>query len=374
MTNVKVFLAVAGAGKTYTICNTIDPLKRNLILSYTHENIINITTELTKKWGNVPKKTRVMTFDYFLVSAFIRPFLNWIQRELFGRTPERIARVDLFPLPPVNPVDRQSLWLHSQKNFCHYFSGPANDRSLRLDTCSELPLLDNSIKNPNGLFQMALNRLNNFFDCYYIDEFQDYRQSNFDLMVKMMQNVPQGFLYGDYYQHSVSGANNTGKPFGKSSTYDNFKKDLWKLGFVVDENSLSRTRRCAPEVCNYIRSKLQISIFPEPSMGRKGSVNACFTKEALFAAIQNGKTQFLTLKSEPMINSITFGASKGDTFENTIVVLPNTCIMEGQNGCKELKVPEKSVMKNKIYVALTRATGNVYLTDLDTTKACFSMF
>jgi hypothetical protein len=48
--------------------------------------------------------------------------------------------------------------------------------------------------------------------------------------------------------------------------------------------------------------------------------------------------------------------------------------MEGQNGCKELKVPEKSVMKNKIYVALTRATGNVYLTDLDTTKACFSMF
>ena len=42
----RVILAVAGAGKTYHICHTIDPTKRNLILAFTHENIFNIQKEL----------------------------------------------------------------------------------------------------------------------------------------------------------------------------------------------------------------------------------------------------------------------------------------------------------------------------------------
>ena len=34
----RVILAVAGAGKNYHICNTIDQTKRNLILAYTTEH------------------------------------------------------------------------------------------------------------------------------------------------------------------------------------------------------------------------------------------------------------------------------------------------------------------------------------------------
>lgn len=40
-------LAVAGAGKTYTLCNSIDINEKNLILAYTNENVHNITNELS---------------------------------------------------------------------------------------------------------------------------------------------------------------------------------------------------------------------------------------------------------------------------------------------------------------------------------------
>ena len=46
----QVILAVAGAGKTYHICHKIDPIKRNLILAYTNENIYNIKKELCHKY------------------------------------------------------------------------------------------------------------------------------------------------------------------------------------------------------------------------------------------------------------------------------------------------------------------------------------
>lgn len=49
----RVILAVAGAGKTYHICHNINPDKKNLILAFTHENIYNITKELTKSFGSI---------------------------------------------------------------------------------------------------------------------------------------------------------------------------------------------------------------------------------------------------------------------------------------------------------------------------------
>lgn len=47
----KVILAVAGAGKTYHICDSLNPKKKNLILAFTHENVHNILTELVKKYA-----------------------------------------------------------------------------------------------------------------------------------------------------------------------------------------------------------------------------------------------------------------------------------------------------------------------------------
>ena len=99
-----------------------------------------------------------MTFDYFLISAFARPFLRRIQAEIFGKTPEEITRIDLFPLPSVNPNDGKTFILNSPKYFCHYFSGNKGNYALRLDSCADLPLMDKTFKDGKTLFQTAMFR------------------------------------------------------------------------------------------------------------------------------------------------------------------------------------------------------------------------
>lgn len=70
----QIILAVAGAGKTYHICHSIDPTKKNLILAYTHENIHNIENELCDAHKSVPELTTVMTFDSFVYRHLICPY------------------------------------------------------------------------------------------------------------------------------------------------------------------------------------------------------------------------------------------------------------------------------------------------------------
>ena len=48
----KIMLAVAGAGKTYELCHSINKEQRNFLLAYTNENIKNIEKEVIDKAEN----------------------------------------------------------------------------------------------------------------------------------------------------------------------------------------------------------------------------------------------------------------------------------------------------------------------------------
>ena len=74
----KVILAVAGAGKTYKICQMIDMDKKNLILAFTHENIKNIENGLIKRFKRIPNKTFVMTFHSFVSCSPVILYLEFI--------------------------------------------------------------------------------------------------------------------------------------------------------------------------------------------------------------------------------------------------------------------------------------------------------
>ena len=49
----RVILAVAGAGKTYTLCKNVDANKRNIILAFTNQNIKNISKELNENHDEI---------------------------------------------------------------------------------------------------------------------------------------------------------------------------------------------------------------------------------------------------------------------------------------------------------------------------------
>lgn len=231
---------------------------------------------------------------------------------------------------------------------------------MKNDQISTLVLCD-SLKFSNGktLFDYGISRVNKFFDCLYIDEFQDYRKDKYNLMVKIMHNVTNGTMYGDYYQHSVAGEQNSGCPFLSKTTYDKFVKEMRKNKFDVDNLSLLKTRRCSESVCEFIRAKLKIEIYSEESMNRTGKISYVMTNEKLRDIISNGKIKILSLNKIDNCYTITYGLAKGNTYENTLVVIPDKYLVSEEEGL--LSIDDGS-MKNKIYVALTRATGNTYIT------------
>ena len=96
----RIILAVAGAGKTYTLCNCLNPNERNMILAFTNRNIYNIQRELIKNYGTLPKYTKIMTFHSFIYQFCIQPFLPSIFK-IFQTEPFNIEGVSM-KNPPEN--------------------------------------------------------------------------------------------------------------------------------------------------------------------------------------------------------------------------------------------------------------------------------
>lgn len=63
-----------------------------------------------------------------------------------------------------------------------------------------------------------MNTINMFYDQLMIDEFQDFREYDYDLMTTLSKYVNNILLVGDYYQHSVSAINNSFKKERSSSS------------------------------------------------------------------------------------------------------------------------------------------------------------
>ncbi|WP_071602055.1 UvrD-helicase domain-containing protein [Megasphaera sp. BL7] len=199
-----------------------------------------------------------------------------------------------------------------------------------------------------------------FYEAIYVDEFQDFREKDFEIIKMMVLNVENILLVGDYYQHSVSGKNNTGMPFKdgkKSISYEQFISELASCGFEVDSHSLNKSRRCSAEVCTFIREKLGIKIFSKDiHQGKIIEVPEDRVKEI----ISNDDIVKLVYSNAKSYNCFckNWSYSKGDTYDSICVVLTeksNNIFKENWNN----NLSESS--RNKLYVALTRSSGDVYI-------------
>ena len=76
MDNKRLIHAVAGSGKTTKIIESIDPQKRNLILTYTETNQNTIRAKLIEKFGYIPESTFIFGVFEFLYSFCLVPYLG----------------------------------------------------------------------------------------------------------------------------------------------------------------------------------------------------------------------------------------------------------------------------------------------------------
>ena len=282
----KVILAVAGSGKTYHICHAINREKRNLILAFTKANVANIKRELEDAFGSIPRHTIVQTFDSFVYQNFILPHERTI-RLFFGSPGFKstgITMVDPPPKPKSKKKSGKTSEVRSEDGeredgqriqatkgryypkdkLQHYIT---NSHEYYCATLSELALyvdfsnLKNNerLKKEESLIVKALRRLGIFYDSILIDEFQDFRRYDFDLLMRLVKGDFDLVMVGDYFQHSVAPFNNYGKPFDNKDLKD-FVRFLKKQGFEVDQSTLLSSRRCSVGVCDFVSKKLNVPI------------------------------------------------------------------------------------------------------------------
>lgn len=368
----RIILAVAGAGKTYYICHAINPNKRNLILAYTNENIHNIRKELRDAYGCIPEFTQVMTFHSFVYRNMILPYEPSIATHFGCSSFSGQGICTLDPPPRLIKDDKGERVPNPnylpKSTFSHYVTKKGQ---YYCATLSELVLQVK--KRRESLVKRIAARLNMFFDNILIDEFQDFREHDYDLIKALAKQLNQVLLVGDYYQHSVSATNNSGKPFKNRSndvSYNDFLTELRQAGFEVDITTLEKSRRCSTEICNFVSHKLGIHIVSHDD--HKGSV--IWADSIATEILENEKIIKLVIQesSNYSFPALNWSYSKGDTVDSACVILTEKFETLDSNSFSIREIPVST--RNKLYVAMTRSCGDLYLIKFSTFRALKKLY
>lgn len=358
MGNKKIILAKAGAGKTQYVTSHSDFIgKRVLYLTYTNENIFNIKSRVNASNHEV-KNVTVSTYHSFLLNYFFRPFVHIFENETNGK----------FDLDP------EMNWVRST-DIPRRKGIKMNTVDYWIDEGGRLygNRLSNFILHVDTAFKKGMRRLERYYDLLVVDEFQDFTENDFKLLKQIFHELEIDVLYvGDVYQANVTQTGSSLVPYNKDiideCTFISNLFETRKIKGEVDNYSFRDSKRITKAVADFVREKLKINITSKRS--DDGDIN--FQTENNIEDILKRVDVILTFNKKTEIpldyisKQMNWSVSKGMTFKNVAVVLT-------EKTYQKLNDPENIRLKNgthnKLYVALTRATENVYLFDNKTWKA-----
>lgn len=359
MANKKIILAKAGAGKTKYVTSHDDFIgKRILYLTYTNENIFNIKTRVNAS-NHEMKNVTVSTYHSFLLNYFVRPFVRGFETETKGKF----------------NLDTELNWARST-SIPHRLGVTKSTAGYWMDGVGRLygNRLSSLILHVDTAFKKGMRRLEKYYDLLVVDEFQDFTENDFKLLKQIFHELEIDVLYvGDVYQASVTVTGSNAAPYNKDVISDEFTfiSNLFqtkKIKGEVDNYSFRDSKRVTKAVANFVREKLNINITSD----RSDVGDVVFPAENNIEEILQSVDVILTFNKKTEIplgyvnKQMNWSVSKGMTFKDVAVVLT-------EKAYQKLNDPESrhldSSTHNKLYVALTRATGNVYLFNNKTWKA-----
>lgn len=342
----RVVLASAGAGKTYFIANDFSDKERVYLITFTHRNVENIRKELLKRFDRmIPENIRISTFDSFVYNQLVRPF------EPVANFPGIKSRgVEVNIKPSTDSCD-----------YGNYFKLDNPNHFLLNDKFYVTRLSKFFMKQNRDFKKNALNRLKYFCDTIYIDEFQDYNGWDFKLIEYLMKSPETNVVaVGDIFQSLVANIRRDGNgsdlPFSIISSVDDLSQKLPKK-VIIDTTTLVKSRRVAPKVCSFINNHLGIPI--ESSSDSNGEIKWLDNISDATPILMNSNIPKLVwdnrFKCPGVSNFINWSYSKGDTYPKTCIILtkPTSTLSNWDTLSNEVR--------NKLYVALTRSLGDVYL-------------
>ncbi|MEY8560152.1 UvrD-helicase domain-containing protein [Jeotgalicoccus halotolerans] len=342
----RIVLASAGAGKTFYVANDFKAEERVILISFTNSNVANIRKEIHKRFnGEVPENVQIMTYDSFIYNNLLKPveplFLSNIS-----------TKVNIKDKPVEDPrvfgykrVDTHEHYMDS--NNAYYVNRMAK-------------LFLTFYQNEKNI---VLDRLYQYCDAIYFDEFQDYNGYDFKLLKFFLEKSKLKVVaVGDINQSCItplrSAGNNIAKnPFHKIKNVDDLKK-LFSDKVHFDEITLEETRRVPKITCEMIKVNLNINIVSKSDVDASiiylkniDEINDIVTNVNIPKLIWDKRTTHPIGK-----NYVNWTYSKGDTYPTACVILTNTVSnIEKWTSITSLKT------RNSLYVALTRSKGDLYL-------------
>lgn len=330
----KLILAVAGAGKTTYIINNVKYGKRTLILTYTDANYENIIQKIRiENNGVIPDNVTVFTYFGFLYQFCYKPFLADIY----------LAQGISFEVNK-NKYVRQNDIKYFMDQHNRFYS---NRFAFFFEKC--------------GIIDDIIRRIEKYFDVFIIDEIQDLSGRDFNFLEKMMSAKVDIMFVGDFNQHTYSTSFDGNVNQSLFDDISQYKKRFEKKGIVIDEELLQKSWRCGEQVCEFIRKCLQIEIYS--NVGTTGDISFIVDESKIEEILNDDDIVKLHYQkaSGYGANHRNWGETKGeDCYQDVCVLLNKTTLTKYKKG--ELSALPATT-KNKLYVALTRAKGNVYLID-----------
>ncbi|WP_040206388.1 AAA family ATPase [Neobacillus jeddahensis] len=353
MANSKIILATAGSGKTYCIAKHLNVNKKNLVITFTRQNVSNLKNEIIKRHERIPNGTQVITFSSFIYRWLLKPIEPIL--EVGEKKGIVTSGVEIIKEPPPQRIDGKVNYQYYKKDdYRHYIFNNKyySSRMAALFTTQ-----------PKKVKKLIMERLYKFCDLIYFDELQDFMGEDFKILTSLLKDSKiEVIAVGDFYQHSVSKSNfTTNKPFKKSKEYitkDDYIK-LFKGQADIDETLLNKSRRVPSVICDFIRNKLKINIGSVSEVD--GHYELLTEKTQIMKILDSSEVVKLfysnsgKYRCKPVIN---WGYSKGDTYQKSCIILTKTYenIFDEDFSCDHLT----PVQINTLYVAMTRATHELY--------------
>ncbi|MGR3972699.1 DNA helicase UvrD [Shewanella sp. 1180_01] len=325
----RIVLAVAGSGKTQYIIDKLNDDSRALIVTYTINNTENLKRRILKKFGYIPNGIRVYTYFKFLLSFCIRPIVG---NEI------KIKGITYFPPPKFAIKKSIQHYLDSNHRFYH---NRMSKFMIDFDAVSEIS-----------------ERIEYFFDFLCIDEVQDFAANDFNLLCALSKTKVEINLVGDFYQHTFDTSRDGNTQGTLHNNQANYIKKLNEAGYQADTTTLSHSHRCSPTVCKFVTDKIGIKI----GSHRTDEVEVNFITDIDHINQLMNDDSIIKLFFKNSSNYVgrtdNWGNTKGlDDFNNICIVLNNETLKKYTgNNLHNLA----SSTANKLYVACTRAKGNVY--------------
>ena len=327
----RVMLAVAGSGKTRYIIKSLSLDKRSLVITYTNNNYANLYSRILKKFNGVwPNNISLMTYERFLLGFCYKPFLADVYN----------ARKLCFKPPQNNRTSKNSRRFYITSDNHLYYN--------RLATLVEENVIDD-----------VEERLLRYFDEFILDEVQDIAGRDFSLLEAIMK-IPMNILFvGDFYQHTFDTSRDGMVNRTLHNDYEKYKSRFSQCGVRVDTDSLINSWRCSNTICKFVSDKLGVRM----GSNRKDDTDISFIKDPKMVTEIKADKNIVKLCYNQSYNwgadYRNWGDAKGEDCYKDVCVLLNKKTFDKYRNDKLNELPTST--RNKLYVAITRAHGNVYL-------------